>query len=216
MTTWSAKAWGEALPAYKKILTHPFLAELLDGSLPREKFLFYLRQDAIYLAEFGRALAVIAGRLDELGDSEAFLGFARDTMLVERALHESYLKNEPGRDIEPSPSCLLYTSYVQRQLLGPVEVSMAAVLPCFWVYKEVGDHLLALPSAPGNPYQAWIDTYGGEEYASAVRRCIEICDRTAEKASAVARAAMSGVYVMGTKMEWMFWDSAYRMEGWPV
>lgn len=214
--SWSTKAWGDALPAYNEILKQPFLAELLNGSLPREKFTFYLRQDALYLAGFGRALASIAGRLESLDDSEAFLGFARDTMLVERDLHESYLRNEPRESIQASPSCLLYASYVQSQLAGPVEVSMAAVLPCFWVYKEVGDYLLGRFGAEGTPYQSWIDTYGGEEYAAAVRRCIEICDRAAEKASPGVREAMTAVYVMGTKMEWMFWDSAYRMEEWPV
>lgn len=214
--TWSDEAWAAALPAYEKIIEHPFLRELLDGSLPKEKFIFYLRQDALYLAEFGRALAAIAGRLDNLEDSGAFLGFAQDTMLVERILHESYLGREPHGVSKPSPGCLLYTSYVQRQLLRAVEVSMAAVLPCFWVYREVGDCLLARPSAPGNPYQAWINTYGGEEYALAVRRCIDICDHAAQKASPDTRAAMTEVYVMGTKMEWMFWDGAYRMEDWPV
>lgn len=214
--TWSKEAWKEALPAYDKILRHPFLEELLDGSLPGEKFVFYLRQDALYLAEFGRALSGIASRVESLEDSESFLGFARDTMFVERVLHESYLQKEPRSNIEATPSCLLYTSYVQRQLSGPIEVAMAAVLPCFWVYKEVGDYLLAQKSVAGNPYQAWIDTYGGKEYAAAVRRCIDICDNHAERASQSVRKAMTDVYVMGTRMEWMFWDSAYRLEGWPV
>ena len=214
--SWTKEAWAAALPAYSKILEQPFLKELLDGSLPREKFVFYLRQDALYLAEFGRALAGISSRLSDLSESEAFLGFARDTMLVERALHESYLKNESKEQPKASPSCLLYTAYVQRQLSGPVEVSMAAVLPCFWVYKEVGDHLLGLPSAPDNPYQPWIDTYGGEEYAAAVKRCMEICDRAAAQASQAVRASMTEVYIMGTRMEWMFWNSAYQMEEWPV
>lgn len=214
--TWSASAWADALGAYNKILEQPFLRELLDGSLPRAKFMFYLRQDALYLAEFGRALAMVAGRLDDLEDSEAFLGFAHDTMLVERALHESYLGSEARSELAASPSCLLYTSYVHRQMSGPVEVAMASVLPCFWVYKEVGDYLLGQPAVAANPYQAWIDTYGGEEYAAAVRKCIAICDKAAAKASPDVRRAMTEVYVMGTKMEWMFWDSAYRMEGWPL
>lgn len=224
---WSVSAWGAALPVYHKILKHPFLRELLNGSLPREKFIFYLRQDALYLAEFGRALASVAARLDDLEDSQDFIGFARDTMLVERALHESYLhesnvkdvkdvKDEPPESVAPSPGCLLYTGYVQRQMLRGVEIGLAAVLPCFWVYKEVGDYLSDQPGTPGNPYQAWIDTYGGEEYAEAVRRCINICDRAAEKATPATRAAMTEVYVMGTRLEWMFWDSAYRLEEWPV
>ena len=215
---WSEQAWKEADPVYRRILELDFVRELVTGTLNREKFLFYIQQDALYLAGFGKALAGIAAKLDNTEYSQAFLAFAGECMAVERALHESYLgkKNLPEQ-LEPSPTCLLYTSYILKQLYdAPLEVAMAAVLPCFWVYKEVGDHILATQSKNGNPYQAWIDTYGGDEFASAVRKAIAICDEVAASCTEARRRAMTEAFVLCTKMEWMFWDSAWKLEAWPV
>ena len=139
-------------------------------------------------------------------------------MAVERSLHESYLgKNKLPGQIVSSPTCLLYTSHIIKQLYdAPLEVAMAAVLPCFWVYKEVGDYILAKQNKNANPYQAWIDTYGGDEFASAVQKAIVICDEVAASCTESQRQAMTNAYVLCTKMEWMFWDSAWKMEIWPV
>jgi len=97
-----------------------------------------------------------------------------------------------------------------------LEIAMAAVLPCFWVYQKVGDHILAVQSKNGNPYQAWIDTYGGDEFTTAVQQAIAICDEVAASCTAARRRAMTEAFVLSTKMEWMFWDSAWKLETWPV
>jgi thiaminase/transcriptional activator TenA len=212
---WSERAWKEAAPVYGRILELDFVRELIAGTLSREKFLFYIRQDALYLVGFGKALAGIAAKLDDVEHSRAFLTFAGECMAVERALHASYLGDEALP--EPSPTCLLYTSYILKQVYdAPLEVAMAAVLPCFWVYKEVGDHILAAQSKNGNPYQAWIDTYGGDEFAEAVLQAIAICDEVAASCPEARRRAMTDAFVVCTKMEWMFWDSAWKLETWPV
>ena len=215
---WSEQAWKEAEPVYGRILDLDFVRELIAGTLSREKFLFYIRQDALYLVGFGKVLAGIAAKLDNVEHSQAFLAFAGECMAVERALHESYLEKEqlPVR-IEPSPTCLLYTSYILKQLYdAPLEIAMAAVLPCFWVYQKVGDHILVVQSKNGNPYQAWIDTYGGDEFAAAVQQAIAICDEVAASCTAARHRAMTEAFVLSTKMEWMFWDSAWKLETWPV
>ena len=215
---WSEQAWKEAVPVYGRILDLDFVRELIDGTLSLEKFLFYIRQDALYLVGFGKALAGIAAKLDNVEHSQAFLAFAGECMAVERALHASYLGNEqaPAR-IDPSPTCLLYTSYILKQVYdAPLEVAMAAVLPCFWVYQKVGDHILATQCKKGNPYQAWIDTYGGDDFAVAVQRAIAICDEVAASCTEARRQAMTEAFVVCTKMEWMFWDSAWKLETWPV
>jgi len=47
-------------------------------------------------------------------------------------------------------------------------------------------------------------------------RAIEILDELAEAASPAVRAQMTEAFVNATRMEWMFWDSAYKMEKWPI
>ncbi|MDR0588808.1 MAG: TenA family protein [Burkholderiales bacterium] len=213
---WSTRVWQETLPVYRRILAHPFLLELQNGTLSRDRFLFYIHQDAIYLNAFGKALSVIAAKLSRPEHSEAFLGFAKDCIAVERALHQSYTGDASHAGIAASPSCLLYTSYVLRCAYeSSTAVAAAAVLPCFWIYREVG-HALTQTKTPDNPYQSWLDTYGGASFDLAVKTAISICDTLAQNTSNEERAAMSDAFILCAKMEWLFWDSAYRQEAWMI
>jgi len=214
---WSEQAWKAAEPVYQRILELDFVRALMAGTLSREKFLFYIQQDALYLVGFGKALAGIAAKLDNVEHSQAFLGFAGECMAVERALHASFLSEEAGPPPAPSPSCLLYTSYLLQQTHhAPLEVAMASVLPCFWVYQKVGNHILAHQDKNANPYQSWIDTYGGEAFAASVHKAITLCDEVAASCTQAQREAMTKAYVLCTQMEWMFWEAAWKLEAWPV
>ncbi len=213
--TWSKGAWKAITPIFEDTLRHPFLAELMRGTLAREKFLHYLNQDALYLDDFGKVLAGIAVKCRDREQVEDFLAFASDSIAVERALHLSYL-GQLDAGAAPTPTCLLYTSYLQRQLAtAPLEVAAAAVLPCFWIYQAVGDFIISQRPTPGNPYQDWINTYGGDEFAKSVIRAIAIVDALAEGTTEAVRWEMTRSFVLCTRMEWMFWDAAWRLEGWP-
>ena len=110
MKKWSEEAWDVARPTYLKIIEHPFVEELARGTLAADKFLFYLRQDSLYLAHYSRVLTHIASRLTEKEHIAAFIRFASDGIEVEEALHGSFLKGDVPAPEEISPTCLLYTS----------------------------------------------------------------------------------------------------------
>lgn len=218
MKKWSLSTWDAIAPIYHKILEHPFITELKAGKLPEEKFSFYIQQDALYLYEFGKVLAAIAARLTKPEYIQAYLEFSTGTIMVERALHETFLKTfQANKTLEKSPACLLYTNYLHTQFTTqPLEVAMGAVLPCFWIYKEVGDHILATQDPTENKYQEWIDTYGGEAFAKSVATAIEITDDVAEQTTEAVRNRMTQAFTMASKMEWLFWDSAYQLEEWKI
>ena len=118
-------------------------------------------------------------------------------------------------DAEPSPDCLAYTSYlIAAAYHDPWEVLVAALLPCFWLYWDVGC-AIARSAAPQNPYKAWIDTYSDEHFGDAVRAVIAIADRAADTASAKTRTRMLAVFARACQYEWLFWDGAYQRRGWP-
>ncbi|MDR1720597.1 MAG: thiaminase II [Dysgonamonadaceae bacterium] len=215
---WSKFTWEATLPIYEKILDLPFIHGVIDGSLAEEKFEFYIRQDAMYIAEFGKILAGIASKLHNPDHILSFLQFSTESIQMERALHDSFLKKYPSsKEIEPSPSCLLYTSKMYQQFVTePVEVAVASVLPCFWIYREVGNYIVKNQTKGQNPYQDWIDTYGGEDYAAIVDIAIAICDDLAAQTTEDIRRKMTEAFVMSSRMEWMFWDSAWRLEQWRV
>lgn len=215
--THMTRFWNEASGIYNRILELPFNKELTKGTLERDKFIYYMKQDALYLAEFGRALAVAGTRS---GDNEAMkqlLGFAEGAVVVERALHEHYLDEFNAElDIPKSPTCEAYTGFLIRSAtLDPYPVAMAALLPCFWVYREVGNHIHK-NAVHSNTYQQWIDTYTGEEFSNSVEQAIDLTELAAHQSTEVIREQMLAAYLKSTRLEWMFWDAAWRMEDWPV
>ncbi len=213
---WSEKAWNEIVPTFESILSLPFIQELKAGSLAREKFNFYMQQDSIYLASYVQVLSHIASRLPIEVYRIKLLEFAVDGVAVEKAIHQDFLSGINGTAI-PSPTCQLYTSFLKAQAYEEVEVEMASVLPCFWVYQRVGETILtAVKDLASNPYEKWIETYADQRFAESTRQAIEICDRLAECASPATRSAMTEVFKMATKMEFLFWQSAYNMEQWTI
>lgn len=215
---WTERAWTKVTPIYNKILGLPFNVELSNGSLEQEKFLFYLAQDAYYLLEFGKTLSTISGKMQNAEQVMAFAEFSTGAIVAERSLHESFFV-EFGlpTEIIPSPSTLLYTNYILNQAMyTSIEVAVAAVLPCFWIYKKVGDSIYSQQNGAENPFKRWIDMYSGEDFGLAVDRIISIADKLAIDASEQTKQKMLDAFVMATKLEWMFWDSAYELEKWKV
>lgn len=221
MTTFCDEVWRSVAPIRRAMLEMPFNAELRDGTLSVDRFRFYLLQDSYYLKVYARVLALCAAKAT---DAELILEYARRAevaIVVERALHEDFLgrygvKAEAVTAAEPSPTTLNYTNYILATAHNAsLEEAIAAALPCFWVYREVGCAIAETAAEP-NPYQAWIDTYAGEEFGAAVARQIEIADALAQEASPGLRARMAAHFRRCTQLEWMFWDSAYRLESWPV
>ena len=78
-----------------------------------------------------------------------------------------------------------------------------------------GRHIAATATAD-NPFAAWIATYSDPSFDVSNQQCIDICDALAEKASPEVRRRMTEVFVLATKMEWMFWNSAYKLEQWEI
>ena len=227
MTGFSNEAWAHTVKLQQAVLVHPFNEELANGSLPREQFQFYLAQDSRYLIGFGRALAVAAARAPEPDDLTFFSRAAREAVVVERALHEGYferfgLSEADLAAIETSPTCLAYVSFLlaTAQTGGYPEL-IAALLPCFWVYHHVGSDILLKHQETGrqvadNPYGAWIATYADDEFAASVQTCKDAVDQAAAGADETTRQRMLAAFTRACEYEWLFWDSAYRLETWPT
>jgi len=207
--------WDDISAIYDAILEHDFITGLIEGNLPPEVFRFYLQQDAMYLEDFSRALAITGTRADSPEELLQFIEFARGAIVTERALHESYFEQFGVEENVPkSPSCFNYTNFlVSTACTSRYEESVAALLPCFWIYREVGNHIFD-NAAEENPYQEWIDTYSGEEFGEAVKHALEITDTVAERTSQNIQESMRDLFIYSSRLEWLFWDSAYRLEEW--
>lgn len=207
---WSRQAWQEALPVYEKILQQPFIKELADGSLAKDRFEYYIEQDSLYIADYFRVLANIASRLDDNGHAASFITFAADGVAVEKALHGVYLGGRSLDDVPKGAGCLLYTSWLKSHCNEPVEVAAAAILPCFWVYQQVGRTIYDMQkNGVNNPYKEWIDCYADPAFEVSNARAIEICDQLAQRTTPATRHKMTRAFVVATQMEYDFWACAY-------
>lgn len=213
---WSEKNWLAIEDQYQSILEMPFIKELSDGSLPQEKFHFYMAQDSLYLEHFGRSLSLIAAKIPDLQDVLTFMQFAENAIVVENALHESYFKDFGLTDKGVlQPACHHYIHFLRSTAaLESVEIAVAAVLPCFWIYREVGNYIYKTRNTVDNPYEKWIATYAGEEFSQAVDQAISICDRLAENSTQETKEKMSEAFIMATRLEYYFWEAAYELKKW--
>ena len=217
----SQEAWNQNAGTYELIRTMPFNAELTAGTLSEARFKHYITQDAHYLIGFGRALAIAAAKAPNPDRIVQFAKAAEVAIIVERELHDSFfrqygIRTDVSAETPLSPACHHYVSFLLATAYAePYEVVLGALLPCFWIYAEVGRDIHAR-AAVDNPYRAWIDTYAGEEFHAAVRDVIAATDEAAEGASSLLRERMHAAFTRATQLEWVFWDSAYRLETWPV
>lgn len=217
----SRDAWDRNAKAYEIIRTMPFNTELAAGTLSKERFIHYITQDAHYLIGFGRALTLAAAKAPDPDRIVQFANSGAGAITVERALHGGFFKQygisaQTFNDTPLSPACHHYVSYLLATAHGdPYEVLLGALLPCFWIYAEVGRDIHGR-AAKNNPYQAWIDTYAGEQFHNAVQATIAATDAAAVEASPKVIEQMHFAFTRATQLEWMFWDSAYRREQWPV
>lgn len=213
---WSDEVWHEIAAVYTSIQNMNFIKELADGTLSRERFQFYMMQDALYLEQFGRALAVIGAKVSDIETALAYMQFAENAIVVEHILHDSFFKDFGIRDKgQIQPACHHYVHYLRSTVaLEAVEIGMAAVLPCFWIYKEIGDHILKTSTVSNNPYERWIETYAGKEFAEAVQKAIDICDKVAESTTVEVRSRMTEAFITSSFLEYNFWTAAYELKKW--
>ena len=115
-----------------------------------------------------------------------------------------------------SPTTQLYMGWeAQAASFLPVHEAVGAMLPCFWSYGEVGRFVARTKKTEDNPYAEWIAGYGDPAYAGTVNRAMGIGSEIAETLKTEERLAMTAAFLRSNRLEWMFWDAAWRLEAWP-
>lgn len=211
-----------ALPIWHAIYTHPFLNELHAGTLPLDRFTYFILQDYLYLLDFAQVLCLGGAKSPDLKTLEIFTRHALITVEVERSFHASFGRSlgfsQKQLDTTPkAPITEAYTGHLQAVARsGGLGEIVAAVLPCYWIYGEVGKRLYK--NRPRNPkiYREWIETYASEDYWKPVREQIRLMDHLGAIAKSEEKKLMRAHFLLSSRYEFLFWDQAYRMEEWPV
>ena len=190
-----------------------------DGTLPLDRFRHFVRQDYVYLVDYGRLLALGCARAPDLATMQRFAELTQAILVTEMDLHRVFaaewgvsaaeLEAEP-----PTATTRAYTDFLLRTAaLGDFADLVAALLPCMWGYAEVGARLAAAQPADGaNPYARWIATYADPEFQALAIWCRELTDRLGAAADAPTRARLHDVFAQSSRHELAFWDAAWRLE----
>ena len=208
---WTQEVWSEASGIYGRIIGHPFIKELATGTLDSARFNRYIAQDELYLGNYGRQMLSFAGMIDDDRQREMFNDFARAGLEGERAMHELLTARfKTDLVVCASPVTAAYNAHTEAALVsGRRELALAALLPCMWVYNEVGRHILSIADMEGNPYREWISEYADDEFTRGVREVLEIADGYAAAADVGTRRMMTRLFVEATQFEYDFWDFGY-------
>jgi thiaminase/transcriptional activator TenA len=185
-----------------KILAHPFVQGLGDGSLATAAFKSYVAQDAYFLDAFARAYAFClahgTSREDLFGFSELIAG-----VLEELKLHKSYTE-KLGVSLDgvtPLPATRAYVDFLlgnARQ--GNLGETIAGMTPCMRLYAWLGQTLAKKDVAPA--YADWVKTYSDPGFGALAIRLEELLDQ-----HAVDSPAVRANYRRAMELEYGFFDA---------
>lgn len=195
----------------------PFIRGLADGTLDRDAFTGYLAQDALYLRDYARVLAD-ASRLAPDAAAQAFwANAAHGSLIGELELHTSWLADETF-DAEPDAATTAYLDHLLATAgRGDYAVLTAALLPCFWIYVDLGSRLAAgelgaEALAATHPYASWLETYADPAFADANRQAVDIVTRLAARATPSQRGSMRRAFRASAEHELAFFAAPLVMD----
>ena len=212
----------DASPIWEANFNHPFVQGIGKGNLPKDKFIFYLKQDYVYLIDFSRYFALIAARAVNLSLMTGFAELLHTTLKYEMDLHRGICADfgitpEELERTEPMPDTLNYTSFlIKSALLGTTGETLAGFLPCAWGYVEIAQRLKKQGLPEEKHYRQWIETYASEEFDGLVLYYRTLLDEYAKTASEDEKSRMKYLFDTNSRLEYMFWEMAWNQRKWPI
>ncbi len=219
MRPWAEEAAGLAAPLAAACVNHPFVKGLADGSLSEERFVYYIGQNIHYLMAYQKSLRALSRRMEDPNHRKRFEDWADETAATEQYTRDVYASFSPRIPdiLIVAPTTQLYMGWeAQATAFLPVHEAVAAMLPCFWSYGEVGRFVAKTKKTQGNRYADWIAGYGDPAYEKTVAEAMGIGSDVARDLTPSERFAMTAAFLRSNRLEWMFWDAAWRLETWPA
>jgi thiaminase/transcriptional activator TenA len=208
----SASLRDAAGPVWDASLAHPFVRGIGDGTLDEAAFRWYIRQDYLFLIDYGRLLSLGAARAPRVAWMRRFAGLALSVLETEMALHREFAFRWGVSVVElererAAPATAAYCDFLLRTAaLGDFGELAAAVAPCMWGYAEIGVSLAA--SSPADRYREWIDMYASAEFGELAWWSRSLLD---EVDGDVVR--MEAAFVTSSRHELAFWEAAFNAGG---
>ena len=134
-----------AAPLWEASLEHPFVQGIGDGTLDERAFQWYIRQDYLFLIDYGRLLSLGAARAPRLSWMRRFAALSLAVLETEMELHRGFAARWGVDDLDATvlePATAAYCDFLLRTAsVGDFCELAAAVAPCMWGYAEIGTSL---------------------------------------------------------------------------
>ncbi|MFC7403279.1 bifunctional hydroxymethylpyrimidine kinase/phosphomethylpyrimidine kinase [Citricoccus sp. GCM10030269] len=198
--------WNEIAQVRAAVDRCAFVRGLAEGTLDRDTFTWYLGQDALYLLDYSRALAAASALAPTPAEQAFWAQGANGAIVAELELHGSWL-GEALTEAEPSPTTTAYVNHLLATAArGDYGVLIAAVLPCYWIYMDVGTRLVD-HAVPENPFADWLRTYGDPAFNAATEEAIRLVSSYAASADPKTRERMWRAFEVSAGHELEFFEA---------
>lgn len=211
-----------AAPIWEADLEHPFVRGIADGTLPTEKFKFYLIQDYLFLLDYSRVFAHGVIKASDEATMAIFAQLLDGTLNTEMDLHRGYCEKFgiTATEMEAAPIAPTTHAYTRHLLnvaeSGTLAELVAGVLPCQWGYAEIGTTLAEQGGSPEPLYQEWIDMYASPEFLSFGEWLRGLLNGLVAAYSPSEKERIKNTFLMSSRYEYLFWEMAYTQEEWKI
>lgn len=205
--------------SWEKSLNHPFVQGIVKGDLPLDKFKYYILQDIYYLKHYGKIHAIAASQADDFETTALLAEKAKFAAQAELTVHKEHaeilnITSEDIKTFRPAPTAYAYTSHLYRvSLRGNLAHTVAAMLPCYWLYADIGKKNEHANSEP-EIYRNWIKMYASDWFQDSTQEMIDLLDRLVENMNEDEKEKVKEQFVIAKEYELHFWEMSYTKETW--
>lgn len=207
---------NQALPIWNACTETPFVQEVKNGTLPMEKFKYYMIQDSIYLKHYARVYGKAMYHSTKLKDIQllySVLCFVTDT---ESAVRLNYLKqfglaDDDIESIAPLPENQHYIDFMLDIAdEGNVNKILMAVLPCMLSYSYIFCKIAADPETKKSRYWDFIEDYADECYVEDCKLWSAFADEKCVSLPDHEKKELTAIFEKASLLELNFWKMAYK------
>lgn len=201
---------------WDKITSHPFMVELCEGNLARDKFKFFILQDYHYLVSAIRNFSIIASKAEKIKDiieviQIGYIASASEYKSYLKLLNSLGLSIEDAQNTKPSSIVLSYTNFlfsISRK--KSFTESLVSILPCFWSYGDaVKCNNEKLCSNTDEIYLKWTEVYLSKKYFQLMVRLQNLIDRVSVNFN---YNKLKKIFIKSSRYEYMYWDGMYSFK----
>jgi len=207
---------------WNAIFQHPFVLGIGDGTLTRDRFEFYLKQDYVYLIDFSRLFALASAKAPVYQEMGYFATLLNATLNMEMELHRKTCASFGigAAELEKTEKSMITSAYTNLLIRtcyeGNLTDILAVLLPCAAGYVEIGQRLKSQGLPENTFYQDWINTYSSSEFADLTQWLINKMNEYAGDASKIQAERWFDLYRSSARFEYLFFEMSWKKELWPV